>query len=148
MAKAYGDDLRRKFLSAYDQGDLSLEKLAVFIHVSAGWAKKISAARTRSGQCERPRFQPGRKAHTGPETHSQIRSWIGSQPDLTLVEIQTRLHRETAVTLSVPQVWHLLKKLGLRLKKSRSTPSSATRKPTKSGVKSLSQRSARSRRNA
>src|ERR1035437_2948132 len=130
MAKAYGDDLRRKFLSAYDQGDLSLEKLSAFFHVSAGWAKKISAARTRSGQCERPRFQLGRKAHTGPEKHSQ-----------------TRLHREVAVTLSVPPVWHLLKKLGLRLKKSRCTPSSATRKPTKSGARSLSKRSARSRPN-
>jgi len=140
MAKPYGDDLRRKFLSAYDKGDLSLERLAVFFHVSAGWAKKISAARTRTGQCERPRHKPGRKAHAGPETHSQIRFWIGAQPDLTLVEIQARLHREAEVTLSVPQIWHLLKKLGLRLKKSRSTPPSATPKPTKYGAKSLSQR--------
>lgn len=148
MAKPYGDDLRRKFFSAYDQGDISLDKLAAFFHVSAGWAKKISAARTRSGQCERPCYKPGRKAHAGPETHSRIRFWIGAQPDLTLVEIQTRLHREAAVTLSVPQVWHLLRKLGLRLKKSRSTPSNATAKPTRSGAKSLSKRSARSRRNA
>jgi hypothetical protein len=27
MAKAYGDDLRRKFLSAYDQGEDSLSQL-------------------------------------------------------------------------------------------------------------------------
>ena len=29
MAKPYGDDLRRKFLLAYDQGEETLEELAV-----------------------------------------------------------------------------------------------------------------------
>jgi len=50
MAKPYGDDLRQKFLSAYDQGDISLRKLAALFHVSLGWAKKVSAARNRGGR--------------------------------------------------------------------------------------------------
>ena len=63
MAQAYGDDLRRKFLSAYDQGEETLEELAGRFLVSVGWAKKISAQRNRSGQAERIRHQPGRKPH-------------------------------------------------------------------------------------
>jgi transposase len=61
MATAFGDDLRRKFLSAYDQGGYTLEELAEIFMVSAGWAKKISAQRTRTGQVERQPYQPGPK---------------------------------------------------------------------------------------
>jgi transposase len=53
MAKPYGDDLRRKFLLAYDRGEDTLEELAGRFLVSVGWAKKISAQRNRSGQAER-----------------------------------------------------------------------------------------------
>ena len=41
MAKPYGDDLRRKFLLAYDGGEETLEELADRFLVSVGWAKKI-----------------------------------------------------------------------------------------------------------
>ena len=55
MAQAYGDDLRRKFLTAYDQGEETLEELASRFLVSVGWAKKVSAQRNRTGQAERIR---------------------------------------------------------------------------------------------
>lgn len=117
MARAYGDDLRRKFLSAYDQGEETLEELAGRFLVSVGWAKKISAQRNRTGQAERIRHRPGRKPHAGIETQQKVMAWIGAKPDLTLSEIQTKLGAETGVTLSLPQIWRLLRKLGLRLKK-------------------------------
>jgi len=146
MAQAYGDDLRRKFLSAYDQGEETLEELATRFLVSVGWAKKISAQRNRTGQSERIRHQPGRKPHADLEAQQKVRSWIGDKPDLTLSEIQIMLSTEANVKLSLPQIWHLLRKLGLRLKKSRSTPASAIRKPTASSAKSSSRTSERSRR--
>jgi hypothetical protein len=37
MAKPYGDDLRRKFLLAYDQGEETLGELADRFLVSVGW---------------------------------------------------------------------------------------------------------------
>ncbi len=40
MAKPYGDDLRRKFLLAYDQGEETLEELADRFLVSVGWGKE------------------------------------------------------------------------------------------------------------
>jgi hypothetical protein len=48
MGKTLGDDLRRKLLFAYDQGEGTLEELATRFVVSVGWAKKISAARNRT----------------------------------------------------------------------------------------------------
>jgi|SRR5260370_30581132 len=148
MAQAYGDDLRRKFLSAYDQGEETLEELASRFLVSVGWAKKVSAQRNRSGQAERIRHQPGRKPHAGIEAQQKVTAWIAAKPDLTLSEIQVKLSADAGVRLSLPQIWHLLRKLGLRLKKSHSTPSSAIRKPTASSARSSSRISERSPRSS
>jgi transposase len=148
MGKPLGDDLRRKLLSAYDQGEGSLPELACRFLVSIGWAKKISAARNHSGQAERVPHKLGRKPRAGDKAKQQVRDWFAEQPDLTLAEVQQKLLAEADVTLSLPQVWKLLGKLGLRLKKSRSMLPSAIPKPTANSAKSLSQRSARSSRNA
>jgi transposase len=148
MAKAYGDDLRRKFLLAYDQGEETLEELADRFLVSVGWAKKISAQRNRNGQAERVAHQPGRKWRAGAEGQRQGMDWVASKPDLTLVQLQAKLHTEAGVSLSLGRVWHLLKKLGLGLKKSHSTLPSAIPRRTASGVKNWSRASDRSRRNA
>jgi transposase len=147
MGRPYGDDLRRKFLLAYDAGECSLEHLASRFFVSVGWAKKISAQRKRTGQCERVPHKPGRKPQAGVEAQKQVVAWVGEQPDLTLAQLQAKLDSEAEVVLSRGRVWYLVRKLGLRLKKSRSTLRNATQKPTSSGVKSSSLRSVRSRRN-
>lgn len=147
MGKTLGDDLRRKLLFAYDQGEGTLAELAGRFLVSAGWAKKISAARNRTGQAERVAHKPGRKPHAGAETQKQVRAWFVQQPDLTLAEVQHKLLDHAGVSLSLPQVWKLLGKLGLRLKKSRSTPPSEIPKPIASSARSLSLASRRLRRN-
>ena len=147
MGKALGDDLRRRLLMAYDQGEGTLEELASRFLVSVGWAKKISAARNRTGQAERLAHKPGRKPHAGLEAQQQVRAWFVHQPDLTLAEVQQKLLGEVGVSLSLPQVWKLLRKLGLRLKKSRSTPPSEIPKPILSSARSLSLKSRRSLRN-
>jgi transposase len=146
MGRPYGDDLRRKFLSAYDEGDGTLEELAERFLVSVGWAKKISAQRNRTEQAERVPHHAGRKPKAGPEAQQQVRSWIEAKPDLTLAEIQSKLLSQTKVQLSVPQIWYLLRRMGLRLKKSHSTPASETRKPIADSVQNSPRKSARSRR--
>jgi len=117
MGIAYGDDLRRKLLSAYDQGEGTLEELADRFLASVGWAKKISAQRNRSGQAERVPHKPGRKPHVGTQLYPKVLSWVSAQADLTPAELQAKLHAEAGVSLSLPQIWHLLRKLSLRLKK-------------------------------
>jgi transposase len=101
------------------------------------WAKKISAQRNRTGQAERVPHHPGRKLAVGIEMHPRIKQWFAAQPDLTLAEVQQKLHAEAGISLSIPQIWHLLKKLKLRLKKSRSTPPNEIQRRTANGAKSL-----------
>jgi len=43
MARAYSDDLRRKFAEAYERGDGSLSMLAARFGVSVEWAEKLRA---------------------------------------------------------------------------------------------------------
>ena len=61
MAKAYGVDYRHNFLSTYEQGYGTLEELAADFRVSLGWAKKVSAAYTRTGSMAPTAFHPGRR---------------------------------------------------------------------------------------
>ena len=148
MGKPLGDDLRRKLLFAYDQGEGTLEELASRFVVSVGWAKKISVTRNRTGQAECVPHKPGRKPHAGVEAQQQVRAWFVQQPDLTLVEVQQKLLSEANVSLSLPKVWKLLRKLELRLKKSRSTPANEIPRPIVSSARSLSRASKRSLRNS
>jgi transposase len=73
--------------------------------------------------------------------------WVAAQPDLTLAQLQAKLHSEAGVSLSLGRIWHLLKKLGLRLKKSHSTRSSGTAKPTVNDAKNSRRGFSRSHRN-
>ena len=135
MAKAYSNDLRGKFIEAHRQGEGSLAELARRFHVSLGWAKKVSAAFSRSGSWERPaRNRHGRRIKFTPEVREQMSEWIDSQPDLTLHELQSRLRTELGIKASIGRLWSLLREMGLRFKKSRSTPPSRTTRRTGSGA--------------
>ncbi len=135
MARPYSDDLRRKLLEAFDQGKGSLSELAEDFGVSLGWAWKVSAARRRTGRVERPSYRPGAKRRID---ELALVGLLCSHPDATLVELQAELDHKTGLRVSTQHLWRVVKRLGFRLKKSHSTPRSATRKRTASGVKSLS----------
>ena len=145
MARAYSDDLRRKLLEAHDQGQASLAELAERFGVSRGWAWKISAARRRSGQVERQRYRPGPSSQLNQVVLARL---LASNADWTLRQLQSALEKQTGVHFSTAYLWMVLKRMNFRLKKSRSTQPSATRKPTKSGGRSSLKKSARPRRNA
>jgi transposase len=146
MAKAYSDDLRRRFLSAYDQGEGTLEELAERFMVSVPYGKKLRGQFLRSGQMERVGQRRGtpRKLLDGPR--EQLRRWVVAAPDLTLDQLQQKLGQECGLGISRAQVARALKRMGLRLKKSRSMPPSGTQKKTAVEGKSSSRSSALSRR--
>ena len=147
MAKAYSDDLRRKVLEAHQQEEGSLAELAVRFRVSVSWAKTISANLRRTGQMERPPAGPrGPRSRFTGEVQKQLRVWIAHQPDLTLMELQTRIERELRLPVSIGRLWSLLQQMGLRLKKSRSTPPSRTLRKANSGAVSGARKPARSTR--
>ena len=124
MAQAYSNDLRRKFLQAYDEGDGTLEELAEQFRVSVGWAKKISARRTRTGEVDAPVWRHGPVSRVSASLQAWIREQIRGQPDLTLRELQQRLQEAKQVRLSLTRIWLALRQLGLPLKKNRSMPRS------------------------
>jgi transposase len=147
MAKAYSDDLRCKLLVAFDTGRGSLRVLAERFSVSYDYAKKISAQRLRTGEAKRvEQSRHGRVSRVTPEVEAELLRLLREQPDRILVELQQDIKASAGVDLSRAHLWRVLKRLGLRLKKSHSTPPSATRKPTASGANSTLPASARPRR--
>jgi transposase len=135
MARPYSDDLRRKLLESFDQGKGNLSELAERFGVSLGWAWKVSATRKRTGRMERPSYRPGAKRRIDEQALARI---LRSHPDATLVELQAELENKTGLRVSTQHLWRVVKRLGFRLKKSRSTPKSGTRKRIASGAKSSS----------
>ena len=117
MARPYANDLRRKFLQAYEQGKGSLGELAEQFGVSEGWAKKISSTRTRTGQIERPAWRRGPVSRVTAAVQAWLRAQIRQQPDLTLMELQEQLQAAQGVRLSIGRLWLALRQMGLRLKK-------------------------------
>lgn len=146
MARAYEDDLRRKIFEAHAKGHGSFRKLAAVFGVSLGYVEKIFRQRQASGQAERVRYRPGPKSRLTAEVSARIAALVETQPDVTVAELRERLALESGVTMSWSTVRLWVGQLGLRLKKSRSMPSSGTRKPTATGVRSSSTKSAPSRR--
>ena len=130
MAQAYSNDLRRKLLEAHEQGRGTLEELAEEFGVSLGYAKKISAALRRTGRMERTEQRHGRINQVTPLVQERLREWLRQQPDRTLAELQRQLREQMQVSMSIPRLWVVLRQMKLRLKKSRSTPRSRTRRKT------------------
>ena len=117
MARAYSNDLRRKLLEAHEQGQGTLEELAEEFGVSLGFAKKISAALRRTGRMERVEQRHGRINRVTPLVQERLREWLRQQPDLTLRELQLQLREQMQVSLSIPRLWVVLRRMQLPLKK-------------------------------
>ena len=146
MARPYSDDLRRKILEAYAQGEGTLEQLAGRFRVSYGYVKKLRQQQLGHRQMERVPHQPGRKPKfTGP-IREQLRGWLKQQPDLTLAELQEKLLEHSQLRVSQPALWVVLRrKMGLRLKKSRSTPKSRKASRSSSSARRFGRRPAKSK---
>lgn len=135
MAKAYSNDLRRKLLEAHDRGEGSLQELAEQFGVSAPWAWKISSQRRRTGQMERVEQRHGPRSRVTEAVEGRLRSLVRERPDRTLAELQRGLWEGAGVRFSSQHLWRVLGRMGLRLKKNRSTPRNKTRRRISGVVK-------------
>jgi len=147
MGRAYSDDLRCRILQAYERGGTSLRELAERYEVSFEYVRKIRKQQLRSGQMERvPQRRHGQARRVDAELANRIRKQVERRSDLTLEQLQGWVWRQARVSLSRSLTWLTLQRLGLVLKKSRSTPQSATRKRTAKSGKHSSNAFAPSRR--
>ncbi len=95
MARPYSDDLREKFVSAYEAGDIGLEKLASTFQVSRAWAERIWKAKRETGKTERPLGKPrGFPSRLTPEIRLRLAAQIGQKPDATLMELREWLQNQ------------------------------------------------------
>jgi transposase len=139
MAQAFSDDLRRRILQTYEREDISLPALAQRFAVSYDYVKKIRQHQLKTNQMERtPQSRYGRVSRVTPEVQKQMKGEVREQPDLTLQELQERMHKTQKVHLSRSLLGLWLERLGLRRKKNRSMRKSATRKRTGNGANSSS----------
>jgi len=147
MPLPYSDDLRRKFLEAYETGAGSLQKLAERFCVSWQWGKKIRGQQKRTGQNERiPQSHYGPISRVRDAARESLRKWLQQQPDLTELELRERL-QAIGVRISKSRVGQVLREMGLRRKKNPCMRKNATPRRTSNGAKSSLRKSGRSRRN-
>jgi transposase len=135
MAKTYGDDLRCRILQCCEEGQQTQEEIAQRFKVSVRYVGKLVAHKKRTGQAERIPHHPGRKPKFTLPIRERLKSWLKSHPDLTLKQLQKKLEQEEDLHSSQFSIWTTLKKMGLRLKKSRSMPKSKTRRRSSSSAK-------------
>ena len=126
MPEPYSNDLRRKFFAAYDSGEEGLEELAAQFHVSVGWAKKLSARRSKGESIEIRTWRHGPEGQVTVAIREWMQGQLRRQPDLTLAELQQRLEQTHRLRLSVAWIWVLLRRWGLRHKKNRSARKNRT----------------------
>ena len=122
QGQAYSQDLRERVLAAVDRG-MPVYKAAPVYEVSVSYIYKALARRRETGEITaRPQ-----RSHTPPmllDYHRAIAARLNEVPDATLAELRAWLLEEHGVTVSQGAMWNTVRRLGLTLKKSRSTRAS------------------------
>jgi transposase len=79
----------------------------------------------------------GVRSRVTDEVRAHMLAVVEAQADITIAELRDKIYAEKGVAISWTLTQNWVKRLGLRLKKSRSTPSSETLKPTVENVPSF-----------
>lgn len=106
----YSKEFRGQVLAACDRG-LGTQAVALKFEVSESWVRRVKQERRELGK-----VGPATKRKRTPKWAAdadRIRTLIDQTPDLTLQELQTRLH----TSLSLPTLCRALQALKLSLKK-------------------------------
>ena len=121
-----------------------MRELAEGFGVSLGWVEKISRQQRQSGQMERVEQRHGPLSRVTEAVEASLREQVRQVPDRTLLELQRVVREAHGVELSLTQMWRVLQRMGLPLKKSRSTPKSKIPRKAAGVAKSGGARSLRS----
>jgi transposase len=150
VGRAYSDDLRVRILEADERGEGSCRVLAKLFGVSWEYVRKLSQPRAATGQKVRvAQSRYGIRSKVTEAVKIQMLGLVKSQPDLILAELRERIRSEKGFSMSSGLVHLSVRRLGPRLKESRSTRSNETAKSTVSGAPSSTSTSSRSiRRNS
>src|SRR5215212_3496704 len=127
--KQYSADLRERLLGALDAG-LSQAEVARLFGVSESTIKRWRRRRQETGGVvASPR--PGRRRRIGREAERALVAQVQAVPDATLGEHCATWAAATGDWMSPATMSRALRRAGWPLKKSRSSPPSATRPPAR-----------------
>jgi putative transposase len=125
--KQYSADLRERLLGAIDAGLPQAEAARLF-GIGVSTIKRWRRRRQETGVVTaRPR--PGRRRRVGAAAESALVAQVRAAPDATLAEHCARWDEATGIRVSTATMSRALRRAGWPLKKSRSSPPSATRPP-------------------
>ena len=124
----FSQDLRERVIAASDEGVETRAELAERFGVSPSFVTKLRRRRRDTGSvAAKPRAGGFAPALAGGRLRA-LAALVAARPDATLAELRGRLaSRRGGVRVGVTTVWRAVARLGLPLKKSRSTPASGTR---------------------
>ena len=142
--KAYSTDLRQKIIEACQRDQATQRAVAELFGVSVSFVEKLLQRYRTTGIFTAKPHGGGQKRRLDAAADQRILAWIQAQPDLTLVELQTKTRQELGISLSLATLCRSLKRLGLTRKKSPSTPPNVTPNGSAKRVTTTRTRSARS----
>ena len=138
-----------RIAAADERGEGSCRVLAKRFGVSWEYVRKVRQQSKDNGSvARRPQSRYGVPSRMSEAVKVYMLSLVEAQADITIAELREKIETEQGVSASWSSVRRWVKKLGLRLKKSRSTPTNGTRKPTGLSANNSSSVSVRHHRNA
>lgn len=122
--KSYSMDLRCRVLAACDAGH-STSEVARRFDVSPAWVRRLKQRRRETGDIaprKRGRTDFGMFDRRG---RAALRRMIQRSPDATLVQLQRQVAEELEIECCLFTIWWALRRMGVSLKKSPSSPSNS-----------------------
>lgn len=108
-------DLRQRIIRARQAGQGTGEVCKRY-GVSRKSVERFWKEHCLTGSCQPKKIGGYRRSRL--EKHDRtLRRWLGTQPDLTLYELQARCLKQLQVTIGITALWQRLKQLGLSYKK-------------------------------
>lgn len=123
--KAYSLDLRAKIIEALDAGEETQSEIAARFMVSLSFVEKLWHRWRTTGRCAANPHAGGPPRLLRDHTET-LRRAVAAQPDATLEELGTHLAQAPGPAVSAATICRELQRLKLPVKKSPSTPLSAT----------------------
>jgi transposase len=108
-------DLRQRIIAAREGGEGTGEVCKRF-GVSRKSVERFWNEHCRTGQCLPRKIGGYRRSRLAPHDR-RLQSWIQTQPDLSLAELQQRCLAQLDVSIGITALWHRLRRLGLSFKK-------------------------------
>lgn len=113
--------VRKRIVELYEQ-NFTTKQIAELFGVARSGVRRVKQRLRERGTLEPLPARVGRKPMLTPEVEVRVRAHVAAYPDATREELKAAL----GLTVSLQSISKWLKRLGLPLKKSRSTPASRT----------------------